>query len=134
MERKNVIIILVIIIIAFVAVEAVFLSMGEKEPTKIVVSQTKHGENDNLFSINVMDSNGNPVDGAEVNFTVANQSGAVIKDMKHVKLHPNDNSVFNYNLEEGSYMVRASFAGNDKYENSTVIYELNIDPVAAADG
>ena len=134
MERKNVIIILVIIIIAFVAVEAVFLSMGEKEPTKIVVSQTKHGENDNLFSINVMDSNGNPVDGAEVNFTVANQSGAVITDMKHVKLHPNDNSVFNYNLEEGSYMVRASFAGNDKYENSTVIYELNIDTVAAADG
>ena len=129
MENKNIIIILlVIIVILLAAVFGMMMLQSNDNSTSIEIKQTNLTVDDNLFSVNVLDSKGNALSDVMINLSIEDEDGKVIID-EEVPLDPEGLSVFDFDLEKGKYIVKASFDGNEKYSGSSTTYNLDIEKV-----
>ena len=129
MENKNIIIILlVIIVILLVAVFGMMMLQSNAKSTTIEIKQTNRTVDDNLFSVNVLDSKGNALSDVMINLSIEDANGKVIID-EEVPLDPEGLSVFDFDLEKGKYVVKASFDGDEKHSGSSTTYNLDVEKV-----
>ena len=128
MENKNIILILIaIIIVLSVLIGVMYLQSNEKS-TEIEIKQTNRTVDDNIFSVNVLDSKGNVVPYVEINLSIEDNNGHIIVD-EEVPLDSNYGNMFDFDLEKGKYIVKASFNGNKDYLPSNTTYNLVVESV-----
>ena len=127
MENKNIIIILIVIIVVLAVVAGAMFLQQNKESTSIEINQTNLTVDDNIFSVKVIDSKGNVLPDFVINLSIENEDGDIISE-EEVSLGSDDNT-FDFDLEKGKYIVKASFNGNDNYSASNATYDLTIEKV-----
>ena len=128
MENKHIIIILVIIIVVLSAILGGMMLQSNDKSTTIEIKQTNRTVDDNLFSVNVIDSRGNTLSDVMVNLSIEDAEGKVIID-EEVPLGIDDVAGFDFDFEKGKYIVKASFDGNENYSGSSATYNLDVEKV-----
>jgi hypothetical protein len=128
MESKYIIIILVGVIIVLAAILGAIFLQSHENATTIEIKQTNLTVDDNLFSVNVLDSKGNVVSDVLVDLSIGDDEGNIII-AEEVQLGSEEANRFDYDLEKGHYVVKASFNGNEDYSGCSVAYDLNVSKV-----
>lgn len=72
------------------------------------------------------DSNLTPISGKDIVVSVVDDEGRIVKEDSD-RTDDGGNAKISFDLKDGEYKVEASFAGDDKYKNSTGIQNLKID-------
>ena len=125
MENKTIIIIL-IAVIAILAVIAGVMFLQSNEKTTIEIKQTNLTVDDNIFSVNVLDSKGNTVPDAVINLSIEDDEGIIIDE--EVPLESKKATCFDFDLEKGKYVVKVSFNGNKDYSESSDLKVSKVTP------
>lgn len=128
MENKNIIIILIVVIVIQLAAVFGFMALQSDNSTAIEINQTNLTVDDNLFSVNVIDSKGNPLSEVMINLSIEDENGKVIID-EEVPLVHEGMAGFDFDLKKGKYIVKASFEGDENYSGSNTTYNLDIKKV-----
>lgn len=127
MESKNIIIILIVIIVILAAAIgfAVLNPMHAKEPTNIKITSDKEQNEGGKLSVQLMDSNKNPISKEIVNITITDSKGKVVVD-DVVKTNSKGKANLDLNLKKGKYNVSVSYGGNKNYTGNNTTQKLTI--------
>ncbi len=127
MEKKNIIIILTIIIIILGTILGIMLfqMFNAKEPCKIkITSDNKQYEGGEL-SVKLTNLNKTPISKQVLNITITNSKGKIVVD-DVVKTNSKGKAKLDLDLKKGKYNVTVSYDGNENYTNNTTKQKLTI--------
>ena len=127
MENKNIIIILAIIIVIFVAaIGIMYLNpMDAKEPTKIKITSNKEQNEGGELAIQLVDLNKTPLSKQLVNVTITNSKGKVVfEDI--VETNSKGKAKLDLDLKKGKYNVTVTYDGNENYTGNNTTQKLTI--------
>ncbi len=134
MERNQIILVAVIVVIAVIVIGLAAMMPGfSKEKTNITVQ----GGNDTIsqgesIDVKLTDVNGTPIDNETVNVTITKvnktANKTVNKTVKKKTVHTNKKGVAKVKIDEdpGDYIVDCTFSGNDEFEEDTATAEVEV--------
>ena len=124
MERNSWIIVALVIVL--VAGAALMLHSPAKIDTDLTLKSEVSAVDVCNFSLKLTDSNLTPISGKDIVVSVVDDEGRIVKEDSD-RTDDGGNAKISFDLKDGDYKVEASFAGDDKYKNSTGIQNLKID-------
>ena len=128
MENRNIIIILVAVIVVLAAILGVMFFQSNEKSTTMEIKQTNLTVDDNLLSINVIDSKGQALSDVVINLSIEDSDGKVLID-EEAPLNPDEFAGFDFDLEKGKYVVKASFEGDEKHSGCSATYNMDVKKV-----
>ena len=124
MERNSWIIVALVVVL--VAGAALMLQSPAKMDTDLTLKSEVSAVDVCNFSLKLTDSNSTPISGKDIVVSVVDDEGRIVKEDSD-RTDDSGNAKISFDLKDGDYKVEASFAGDDKYKNSTGIQNLKID-------
>lgn len=124
MERNSWIIVGLVVVL--VAGAALMLQSPAKIDTDLTLKSEVSAVDVCNFSLKLTDSNLTPISGKDIVVSVVDDEGRIVKEDSD-RTDDSGNAKISFDLKDGEYKVEASFAGDDKYKNSTGIQNLKID-------
>ena len=124
MERNSWIIVALVVVL--VAGAALMLLSPAKIDTDLTLKSEVSAVDVCNFSMKLTDSNLTPISGKDIVVSVVDDEGRIVKEDSD-RTDDSGNAKISFDLKGGDYKVEASFAGDDKYKNSTGIQNLKID-------
>lgn len=124
MERNSWIIVALVVVL--VAGAALMLLSPAKIDTDLTLKSEVSAVDVCNFSLKLTDSNLTPISGKDIVVSVVDDEGRIVKEDSD-RTDDSGNAKISFGLKDGDYKVEASFAGDDKYKNSTGIQNLKID-------
>ena len=124
MERNSWIIVALVVVL--VAGAALMLQSPAKIDTDLTLKSEVSAVDVCNFSLKLTDSNSTPISGKDIVVSVVDDEGRIVKEDSD-RTDDSGNAKISFDLKDGDYKVEASFAGDDKYKNSTGIQNLKID-------
>lgn len=126
MESNKILIIALIVIIAILIV-GIFAIVPNllKEDTLLNFNSASTMKEGDSLAIVLVDDNGNPIAGQNVNVTVTDANGS--SDYHSVLTDASGNGKLKLDKGPGDYKISISYGGNDKYKASTASKKIKIE-------
>ncbi len=123
MDRKIIIVALIIIIAALIVGMVAIMPNFGKENTNITIKSNDTITQGESVKIELTDVNGTPMDNETVNVTIKDEKG----DVDYKSAVTNDKGVAKVKIEEpGNYTVNCTFEGNDNFTENTTTQEVEV--------
>lgn len=127
MEKNQIIILALIVIIAALLVSMVALMVPNftKKDTSLKFKGNSTINEGGSVQIKLTDADGNPISGEQVNVTVTNKD----KSSDYHSVETNDQGVGKIQLDKdaGKYTVTVTYSGNDKYKGCNATKKITIE-------
>ena len=123
MDRKIIIVALIIIIAALIVGMVAIMPNFGKENTNITIKSNDTITQGESVKIELTDVNGTPMDNETVNVTIKDEKG----DVDYKSAVTNDEGVAKVKIEEpGNYTINCTFEGNDNFTENTTAQEVEV--------
>lgn len=126
MEYNKIIILLVVVLIAIVAVGALFLTNPMKQDSKIDVITNTTLHTGSAFLVKLTDLNNASIANESLSIVILDNSGNVVLKKS---VDTNDNgeaSLELVNISEGNYSVNITFDGNDEFKSCSILHRMEL--------